>query len=92
MRKDDRESGALRRMMRCLQIGMMYMGVCAWPSVEVYAALRAASAESAAAAARRKQRRAPGRLHPEGITSYADLSTEERGVLLELEERLRREN
>jgi hypothetical protein len=79
-------------MMRWLQTGLMYLGAYAWPSVEVYAALRAASAEAATAAARRNERNAPGPLHPERMTSYADISTAELNLLLELEEQLKREN
>lgn len=81
-------------MMRWLQIGMMYVGGSAWPSAEVCTALRAASAEAAAAAAtaRRDERELPGRLHPERVTSYTDLSTAELNVLLELEDELNRES
>ncbi|GAA4611876.1 hypothetical protein GCM10023195_50580 [Actinoallomurus liliacearum] len=85
MRREDRESGALRRIMRYLQAGMMLMGAYAWPSPEAYFALRAA-------AARQEPHRPPGRPHPERITSYADLSPAERRLLTELEEQLDRES
>ncbi|MFC6883303.1 MULTISPECIES: hypothetical protein [Actinomadura] len=90
MRENEPRSGALWRMLRGLQRGLMYVGANAWPTAEVYAALRAASAESAAAAARRRDhRRLPP---PDVITAYADLAPDERDLLLHLEEQFKREN
>ncbi|WP_131736977.1 hypothetical protein [Actinomadura roseirufa] len=92
MRRKNRKIAALRRLMSHLRVGLMYCGAYAWPTTELIAAVRAASAESAARAARRARRGAHDGRHPERVTPYADLPGDERRLLEELEQQLKREN
>ncbi|MEU8803908.1 hypothetical protein [Spirillospora sp. NPDC048819] len=91
MRKTSRTIAALRRVMSHLYVGLMYCGTHAWPTAELIAAVRAASAESTARAAGHARRGGPLRASPEKVTPFNDLPDTERLLLLELEQQLKRE-
>ncbi|GAA4607828.1 hypothetical protein GCM10023195_30080 [Actinoallomurus liliacearum] len=79
MREDDVQRSALRRLLRSLHLGLVYMGAGTWPCPEVYDALRSSAG--------RDRRQAPER-----ITAYDDLPDEERRLLLRLEAQFKHEN
>jgi hypothetical protein len=73
----------LRTALKYIGTGLMYIGAAAWPTPEVWAALKAAKSIG-------RPPRPPS--HPDRVTAHEDLPPLERRIFLDLEAQFRRQN
>ncbi|WP_433336464.1 hypothetical protein [Spirillospora sp. CA-294931] len=82
----------LRKLMRHIRVGLMYVGSSAWTRPEIQAALRAARDGEAGPGDREAHRPGDPPPEPDTVTPLSELPHNERRLFLELEEQIRREN